>query len=295
MKKLLITGASGFLGRGCLDALAARAWEVHAVVRSPLDVPGIHVQQADLLRPAEASAILAKIQPTHLLHLAWITAPATFRESVENLRWVEASQHLLRAFAEQGGRRVVMVGSCFEYDPQAGCCHETTTPLRPATLYGVCKNALRASMESYAETMGLSAAWARLFYLYGPREAPQRLVASVTRKLLAGTPVSCPGGTQQRDYLHVEDASGALIALLESDLCGAVNIGSGEATEVRAIMERIAHFAGRPELVHVDDTPSEVPLVVADVHRLREELGWRPRLGLNEGLAQTIDWWRSRR
>src|SRR5262249_31036942 len=95
---------------------------------------------------------------------------------------------------------------------------------------------------------------------------------------------------------HVQDAADALVALLDSDLQGAVNVGSGNAVSVRSLVRRLGVLTGRPELVRcgaVPDRPDEPPLIVADVGRLRGELGWSPRFTLEGGLAQTVDWWRN--
>src|SRR5439155_6654344 len=132
-------------------------------------------------------ALLAAVRPTHLLHLAWIATPGVYWTSPENHRWVEASLHLLRCFAAGGGRRAVLTGTCAEYDwSAAGVCHETQTPLRPTTVYGVCKDELRRRAEEVCRAAGVSLAWARLFFLYGPGEHPARLFPGVVQALRAG-------------------------------------------------------------------------------------------------------------
>jgi nucleoside-diphosphate-sugar epimerase len=297
MERVLITGASGFIGRCCLPGIAARAGLVHAVSRSGL--PGfpapVRAHAVDLLDARAAAGLVAEVRPTHLLHLAWFAKHGQFWASPENLRWVEASLNLLRAFAAHGGRRVVIAGSCAEYDWTGdGHCREGVTPLRPASLYGVCKDALRAVSEAYARTAGLSLAWGRVFFLYGPGEHPDRLVPSVIRSLLAGEPARCSDGTQRRDYLHVQDVAEAFVALLASDVTGPVNIGSGEGVPVAAIVRQIGASLKRPDLIRLGGLPARAgdpPLIEADTRRLREEVGWRPRLDLERGLTDAIRWW----
>src|SRR5262249_18992294 len=187
MRRGLITGPGGFVGRCCLAPLAAGFDEGHALARAPLPGAAGRVPAAGLLDAAPVTGLGRPVRPSHLLHRAWVTTPGGYWTSADNLRWVGASLHLLRAFADAGGRRVVVAGSCAEYDwTAAGTCDEATTPLRPATLYGACKDALRRVLEAFAAQAGLSAAWGRLFFLYGPGEHPDRLVASVARALLAG-------------------------------------------------------------------------------------------------------------
>jgi nucleoside-diphosphate-sugar epimerase len=297
MTRLLITGATGFLGVPAVRAASGR-FEVHAAARAPSEsAPGVHFHAADLLTRDGAAELIETVRPTHLLHLAWIATPGAFWTDPGNYHWVEASKRLLWAFARCGGRRAVVAGTCAEYDWTAeGVCREFDTPTRPHTIYGRCKLELGRWAAEFGRARGVSVASARLFWLYGPREHPDRLVPSVARALLAGLPAPCTAGTQQRDFLHVADVADALIALTGAETTGPVNVASGEAIAVRDVVARVAEAVGRPELVRFGARPTpagEPPLVVADVSRLRDEVGWRPRIGLADGLVETVGWWRS--
>ena len=288
MNRLLITGATGFLGEPCV-ARAAAEFELHAVARASRElVRGAHFHRCDLLDATAVRGLIAAVRPTHLLHLAWIATPGAYWASPENHCWVEASKVLLTAFAECGGARAVVAGTCAEYDwSAAGVCDEFATPARPATVYGQCKNELR----EWCEASGLDVAWARLFFLYGPREHPARLVPSVTRALLTGEPAECSDGTQRRDFLHSADVADALVTLLKSDLVGPVNVGSGEPVAVKDVVRIVAQACGRPDLVRFGarSTPANEP------PKARGELGWRPKIALDDGLRECADWWRARR
>ncbi len=289
MTRLLITGATGFLGEPCVHA-AVTYFEVHATARGGV------VHRCDLLDGVSVRDVIDQVRPTHLLHLAWIATPRIYWTSPENHRWTEASKQLLIAFARAGGQRAVIAGTCAEYDwRSASVCQEHRTPVEPQTRYGKCKLELARWADVFARERGVSLAWARLFWMYGPREHPSRLVPSVVNALLAGLPAACSSGKQCRDFLHVADVADALIALVRSSVKGPVNIGSGVSIAVRDVIECVAATCGRSDLVRfgVRETPaSEPPLLVADIARLRDELGWRPRIPLEHGLRETVGWWR---
>jgi nucleoside-diphosphate-sugar epimerase len=222
--------------------------------------------------------------------------PGKFWEAQENLEWVRASRELLCAFAEHGGKRFVAAGTCAEYAPNAGECVEHVTPLLPNTLYGTCKHEFQQILHSSAAQSGLSSAWGRIFFLYGPHEDPSRLAAYVIRSLLRRDPALCSDGKQVLDFLHVEDVAAAFIALLESEAQGPVNIGSGKPTQLRTMLEEIGRRLGRLELIHFGAraTNSETSRLWANVERLETETDWSPRYDLTSGIAQAIEWWRCR-
>jgi len=297
MKNVLVTGATGFVGRHALAPLTLRFDEVHAVSRTPheRDPAGVRWHRVDLFREDEVEAVLSAIRATHLLHFAWSVPPGSFWTSPENDRWAAAGAALFESFLLAGGRRIAAAGSCAEYDWSQGLCSEATTPLDPTTLYGAAKNRLRASLEALARRSGTSAAWGRIFFLYGPGERPERLVASVARSLLKGEEAKTGPGTLARDFLYVEDVALAFVSLLDSKVEGPVNVGSGTPTTVAEIAGLIARRVGREDLLRIGARPAgeeEPPLVVADVTRLEREVLWCPRYTLESGLDHTIVWWK---
>jgi nucleoside-diphosphate-sugar epimerase len=299
-KIVLVTGASGFIGRHTISRLIARGFVVHALAHAsnkPTDLPDCHWHQVDLLDPIATAAIIQTIRPSHLLHLAWYAVPGKYWSSIENLRWVQASLELVRNFHEAGGQRVVVAGSCAEYDWQHGYCSESLTPRQPNSLYGVCKNSLQEILQSYSSVSGLSSAWGRIFLLYGSHEFPGRLVASIIRSLLQGQEAKCSHGRQIRDFMYVEDVADAFVALLDSEVAGAVNISSGVPIAIKDVATQIAKIIGQPELLKlgaIAAAANDVPLLVGNADRLNHELNWQPQWSLDQGLRHTIQWWQQR-
>ncbi len=309
MRKVLLTGATGFIGRHCLPALVAAGFdEIHAVSTraatdganelAPRTTTGVRWHETNLLSDDAAERLVAEVRPTHLLHMAWYAEPGKYWTSPLNEDWLRASVRLLGAFASHGGERAVAAGTCAEYDwNYDGYCSESETPLAPATLYGRSKHALHDALETLARERGLSAAWGRVFFLYGAHEHPQRLVSSVIRALLRGEPARCTHGEQLRDFLYVQDVADAFVALLASDARGAFNIASGEAVSLKTVVNKIAEKLQRPDLVQLGAIPApagEPQLLAADVSRLRGEVGWSPAYTLDAGLDASISWWRGR-
>ena len=299
MNRVLLTGASGFIGRHCIEPLLARGYEVHAVSTQiqPQPMPGVIWHACDLLQPGAAAPLLAQIKPSHLLHLAWYVVPGKLITSEMNFSWVAASMELVQSFARNGGTRLLSCGSGYEYDWSYGYCGEKRTPAAPDTIYGACKQALHLLIESFSQHANLSSAWGRVFFLYGPHEHRQRLVSSVILSLLAGQPAKCSHGMQIRDYMHVQDVADGLVAVLDSAVTGPVNVSSGQATTLREIVLAIGRQIGRPELIQLGAIPAranDVALVIGENTRLVTEVGWKRHYDLELGIRQTIDWWRSR-
>lgn len=296
MKRILLTGASGFVGRAAMEAFARRGVEVHAVSRRKPETAVPHIwHQADLLEPHSSSIVVNEVRPDAILHLAWIVEHGVFWTSPRNLDWVGASLALARDGANAGARSFIGVGTCYEYDwPEDGACNEVRTPLRPATLYGIAKDTARRQIEALSAEAGFAFAWARLFLLYGPGEDPNRLMPSLARALMAGEPAKCSSGRAVRDFIDVRDASEALAAIAFSGLTGPVNIATGEGTSIADIARKLGSISGRPDLVRIGalpDRPGEPPRIVADIGRLQNEAGFRPARSLDEGLRDTLRYW----
>jgi nucleoside-diphosphate-sugar epimerase len=298
MKRVLVTGATGFVGQHCLQRLAAREFDVHALSRQSPRNHRVEItwHECNLFDSRRVAGLLEAIRPTHLLHLAW-DLPDDLYVSWQNVRWVQASLELVQSFQRIGGRRCLVTGTCYEYDQRYGLCSEHRTPNCPNSVYGICKHSLQQLLAAFSNAAGLSFAWPRLFYLYGPGENARRLVPSVVRAVLRGEVAACSHGRQVRDYLYVGDVADGLVVMLDSDIQGPINLGSGVPVTLRTIVAEIGTILGRPDLIRfgaVEARSNDVPLVVADTSRAASELDWRPATSVHVGLGKTIAWWRQR-
>ncbi len=297
MKKVLVTGAGGFIGRHTLTPLLKAGYEVHA---ASLVVPGnvpsdVRWYGHNLLEREEIAALFETVRPEVLLHLAWYTVPGKFWQAEENRAWLQAGKVMLEAFYRHGGRRAVFAGTCAEYEFGHELCRETVTPLKPSTVYGTCKELLHQYADAYARQHGFDLAWGRVFHLYGPHEHPQRFVPNVICSLLDGEEARCTSGLQWRDYMHVRDVAGAFAALLLSSVTGPVNIASGSPVQIAEVAQSIARVLNAEERLKLGALPmreGEPLRITASNERLSDEVVWSPALSLEQGLTETIAWWK---
>jgi nucleoside-diphosphate-sugar epimerase len=298
MKKIILTGATGYIGRLAIAPLIERDYIVHAVTSKGAgeDLPNLVWHQADLLDKGAVDSLIAEIRPTHLLHFAWYVEHGKFWNAPENADWLEASIYMAERFGTHGGQRFVYAGTCAEYDWKAASpFSEHETPLLPQTRYGKTKRELGIELETLAAKLSFSFASGRIFFPFGGGEPPNRLVPSVIRAVLQDREAKTSHGEQIRDFLYVEDTAEAFAALLDSEVRGPVNIGSGKGTKIKDVVTAIGEITGKSELLRIGSlaAPENDPeAIVADVTRLRDEVKFESSTDLTTGLIRTIDWWK---
>jgi len=248
--RIVLTGATGFLGQHVLDVLLNRGHEVLvAGRRAPKPRRNLTFVECDLLNTRDYDW-LHDFGPTHLQHLAWYAEHGKFWESPLNLAWSDATIRLVDAFCDSGGRRAVIAGSCAEYDWSFGYCLEQRTPTNPRTLYGISKDNTRRVVEQQCARRNVEMAWGRIFIPVGMGEDSRRLVPAVMDGLLGRIPAFEINLGQWRDFLPVEDVADAFAFLSDAEIRGPVNIASGRPIEIREIVVRIAEFLDKePEVL----------------------------------------------
>lgn len=250
--------------------------------------------EADLTDGESMRRVAAGASADVALHLAWTIGPDYF-DAPSSLACVEGSLALLRGLVDAGCPRVVFVGTHLELAPSERDLDETS-PVAPRGLYAVSKDALHRIADARLAQTDTSFAWARLFNLYGPGQAEWAFVPSVVRHLLAGRRCPLTHGQQLRGFLHVRDAADTLLAVGESWVGGAIHVGSDDVVTVRDLAERVGAQVDRTGLLAfgaLTPSPGDAPRVVASTARLRSEVGFQPRVSLDEGLRETIEWWRT--
>lgn len=291
-KKLLITGASGLLGKSLLSQIPLEVYEVIAVTRQPFKgiLPnGIKNVCCDLLQQQERTRIMQQYQPEYMIHLAWEQTEG-FRSLDTNILWLSASLELLHSFKVNGGKRFIFAGSSSEYDGENGQFDENSG--FASTQYGICKRAFTQSLNQFGKAYGISVVSARYFTLYGKNERHIfGAIPSAICSFYKNEKVNCKAPNNIRDYVYVEDAAEATIKLLESDITGAINIASGEPKTMQQVFTQIAKMMNKEDLLIYSEQTTKPDILTADIGKLQNKLGYVCQTSFEEGLKRTIEWW----
>ena len=294
-KRVLITGGTGFIGSNVVGELAKKGYEIHLAAIPPFPnkckyIAAVH--EINLMDFNSVDNFLKKNKFESLIHLAWHVGPKCHTSNL-NLDWTVATLNLLKSFASNGGKVFMGAGTVSEYEYKYGYLLEDETPTDPKTMYGNSKNAVYNIAKVFCSQNLIKFKWPRIFNLYGPNEKPQRLMPTVINSCLKGEDVKVSDCLKYQDYLHVEDTAGAIAAVFESKIEGAVNRCSGEPLQLRYIVNLIAKLTNFKGNILWGAIPAafEDNLVVGSNEKLKS-IGWSPKYTLEEGLRSTIEWWK---
>lgn len=264
MKTILLTGATGFVGKQIFKALSKSNVRIVPVVRTSKESsfqnqpnvdrivcsPDIFQESADWW--AEQCDDIDVV-----IHAAWYAEPGKYLQSSKNMDCLIGSLILAKGAAIAGVRRFVGIGTCFEYDLSTGVL-STDTPLNPLTPYAGAKAALYMGISHWLPEHSVEFAWCRLFYLYGEGEDERRLVPYLRKQLAKGEVVELTSGNQIRDFLDVSEAGRIIADVALGGQSGPINVCSGVPITVRQLAESIADEYGRRDLLDFGARPENL-------------------------------------
>ena len=240
---VLVTGATGFVGRHLVAALLARGCAVRAVARNietAASMPwisdvefvaaDIHASDLDIAALTDGIDVLA--------HLAWPGLP-NYRALFHFEHNLMADYRFIKGAVEAGVKQVLVTGTCFEYGMQSGPLSEQVEP-QPSNPYGLAKHTLQLFLQNLQQEKPFTLQWARLFYLHGEGQNPNSLLAALDRAIDAGeASFNMSGGEQLRDFLPIASAADYLATIVhQRDFNGVINCASGQPVSVRALVEQ---------------------------------------------------------
>ncbi len=294
MCTILVTGASGFLGKHLVEELSkCKEYNVVAVVsgRRIVKFPQcVKTVACNLLKEQERETLITDIKPEIICHLAWGQDNADFRNSVCNLEWLEASISILRNFVKSGGQVFYFAGTSSEYDYNDGKAHENVK-LSQMSMYGECKKSFSSIMSNYCERNGVRYIDARYFTIYGEGD-PHKFgaIPETIKKLINNENVICKAPNTIRDYIYVKDAVYATSSIINSSFCGSINIGSGIPHTMKEVFTLIAKELGKEHLLGFENQDICDLILVADVSKLNNYK--HKFIDFELGIKNTIDWWK---
>jgi len=303
--KCLVTGATGFIGAHLVRWLIGQNYQVAILVRPTSNlwrlqnlVQRLYVITGGLNDVAYFDAALREFAPTVVFHLGWNGVSGTSRDDLTQIQNLNNTLNLLQAAKNSGCRCWIGLGSQAEYGRHDGVLTEESAP-RPHTLYGIAKLSAALFSQRLCECYDMRFVWLRLFAAYGPTDAPHFLIPYVILTLTDGGIPTLTRGEQRWDYLYVQDAVRAIGQVAQkSSVQGIFNLASGHAIPVRQIVEQIRDLIDPHLPLRWGDkpvSPDHSAGLQADISRLQNAIDWSPQISLDEGLKQTVDWYRSQR
>jgi len=298
-KKVILTGASGLIGKEAIEPLRNLGFDIYALMIDDSEAQKFSSSAArqlqkeiktincNLFNTTEIKDVFESIKPQYLLNFAWATTGDYLTSNI-NFDFLKAGLDLLKHFASNGGKRAVFAGTCFEYKFKDEPLKETDE-IGPQTTYAKCKNHLRELSEIYCMQNSISFGWGRIFYVYGHGENEKRLTAHVIKSLKNNKEVIINNGSLIRDYIYSKDIAGGFVNLLNSDAEGIVNICTGKGISLADYALTIANKLGRPDLIKILNEPTtQPPIIIGDNSRLTNEAGYKIQYSVDKAIDNIL-------
>jgi nucleoside-diphosphate-sugar epimerase len=291
---ILVTGATGFIGSALCRQLSSYGVDLHGISRQSSPDNGLPVRwwTGDLSDYDRVQAVMGEVKPDVLFHLGSHVAGSreidlVFPTFQSNL---QSTVNLLTAAVRVGCRRVVLAGSMEEPEDSDGAAV-------PCSPYAAAKWASNAYARMFRELYGLSVTTARIFMVYGPGQMDlKKLIPYVTLSLLRKNAPQLTSGHRQIDWIYVDDVVKGLVAMAATERITSdrIDLGSGKLASIQTIVEKLVDIIDAsitPQFGSVPDRPLEQSRV-ARVAESTGIIGWKPAISLEEGLSQTVAWYR---
>lgn len=313
MKRVLVTGAAGFIGSHLTDALLARGDEVAGLdefndyydpaikrrnLTEALQNERFQLHEVDLCDEARLRAVFESVRPEVVVHLA---ARAGVRPSLQDPNLyhrvnVIGGQHILDACRDFGPSHLVFASSSSVYGGSTAVPFRETDPvMRPISPYAATKRMNELQAHVYSHIYGVKVSMLRFFTVYGPRQRPDMAIHMFTKKILEGAPLPMFGdGSTQRDYTYVDDIIDGVVRCVDRPFDYEIfNLGEHHTTSLSELIVLIEKHTGKK--ANIDRRPiqpGDVEITYADITLAREKLGYAPRFGMDEGIARFVQWFK---
>ena len=286
-KKVLLTGGTGLIGKESIPFLLKDGFEIYAIALEDKKSDDINWIKCNLFDTESVKSIIEKIKPEFLLNFAWITG-GDYLTSEKNHMFKNAGLEMLKLFKQNGGKRAVYAGTCFEYDITGEVLKETS-PINPKTLYAQSKNELHIACEKYSKENNLSFGWGRIFYVFGRNEHPSRLTAKLLDAMKRNEQFDLGAPNNLLDYMYTKDIAEAFVKFLQNDYSGSVNICTGNGILLKDYALKIQELSGRKNLIKYDSEKPASIVCVGNNSILTEIIGFKPKYTVEQALKEIVN------
>jgi len=298
--KVLITGASGFIGKYIINILDPDEYEIHAIYNQNKPINGLKKitwHQVDLFNNKEVGEVMEVIKPTHVIHLAWYAEHGKFWNSDKNIGWIDATIKLFKEFKRLNGIKFIVSGTKAEYFDgeffeehlnSVFECIEEMEP-NPDTLYGKSKNLLHKKLKEL-DVDKKSLVWARVFDTYGPYENEKKFCSYVIKSAQENHAISCKNPQLELDFLHVVDIAKAFKVILLNDFTGTINISSGNSISLKGIAQYILKKLKKEKLLELNLHSKDQRKIYGN-NTLLKSIGWSVEHEIDSGLDDLINFY----
>jgi nucleoside-diphosphate-sugar epimerase len=287
MNKVLLLGCTGEVGSRLCLKLLDEGFIVFGV-RSSKQCRVNHInhtcKKIDLLN-ADLSLDLKNFKPEIMVHAAWITTPNIFWDSPINDNWISKSKRIIQEFEDNGGKYLIVTGTCAEYSWKNQEQLSETSIENPETRYGKSK----LDLLNWIRSRKLPFLWTRTFFQFGLAEPAGRLIPSLIDDLLLGNNYVIQNDTDVRDFVYIKDVVEILSLLIRQEASGIVNIGSGNKIDVKSVSEKIAKLINREDLLYFENNNPQKSIVVSNPSKLIELLPEFKWTYFDLAIMETID------